>query len=83
LFGLLAQKRLRKTAGEREIKRPPETGVGTARDYSTTFDAGLQEPWLHGPTILLSHEAAEWKKILSARAENLGPAGEMWPRASG
>jgi hypothetical protein len=24
-----------------------------------------------GPTILLSHEAAEWKKILSAQSENL------------
>jgi hypothetical protein len=30
---------------------------------------------LSGPTILLSHEAAEWKKILSARAENL-PSGQ-------
>jgi hypothetical protein len=28
-----------------------------------------------GPTILLSHEAAEWKKILSAQAENL-PCGQ-------
>jgi hypothetical protein len=71
LFGLLAQERLRKAAGAREIKRPPEPMLERraiiARRLLQAARAGITS----GPTILLSHEAAEWKKILSGQGENL------------
>ena len=66
LFGGLAQEKLRKAAGHGKLKDHRnfllERRAIIARRLVQTARAEVTS----GPTILLSHEAAEWKKILRA-----------------
>jgi hypothetical protein len=47
------------SCGHKELKRPPETSAGTARDYSTTFGGACKDCGHKPLAILLSQRAGK------------------------